>query len=120
MRADAVSGRRAQAGPVVHPARGLNSAAAHLPTSKVVKAFNAIKAHIVTEGRPAGADDRRALAIAGDDADAKQVVTDLINSFGFDVVDGGQLAVGERFDREKPAYGAEVGAAGLRRALAAG
>ena len=95
--------------------------AAHLPTSKVVKAFNAIQAaHIVTEGRPAGADDRRALAIAGDDADAKAVVTDLIESFGFDVVDAGPLAEGARFDRDKPAYGAELGADGLREALAAG
>ena len=95
--------------------------AAHLPTSKVVKAFNAIQAaHIVSEGRPTGADDRRALAIAGDDADAKQVVADLIDSFGFDVVDAGPLAEGSRFDRDKPAYGAEVGAAALREAIAAG
>jgi predicted dinucleotide-binding enzyme len=95
--------------------------AAHLPTSKVVKAFNAIQAaHIVTEGRPAGAEDRRALAIAGDDADAKAVVTDLIESFGFDVVDAGPLAEGKRFDRDKPAYGAELDADGLREALAAG
>ncbi len=95
--------------------------AAHLPTSKVVKAFNAIQAaHIVTEGRPAGADDRRALAIAGDDPEAKQVVTDLIDSFGFDVVDAGPLAEGKRFDRDKPAYGAEVGVEGLREAIAAG
>ncbi|MBL0749705.1 NADPH-dependent F420 reductase [Nocardioides baculatus] len=95
--------------------------AAHLPTSKVVKAFNAIQAaHIVTEGRPAGAENRRALAIAGDDADAKAVVTDLIESFGFDVVDAGPLAEGKRFDRDKPAYGAELDADGLREALAAG
>ena len=95
--------------------------AAHLPTSKVVKAFNAIQAApIVTEGRPAGADDRRALAIAGDDADAKQVATDLIDSFGFDGVDAGPLAEGKRFDRGRPAYGAELGAEGLRKALAEG
>ena len=95
--------------------------AAHLPTSKVVKAFNAIQAaHIVTAGRPAGADDRRALPIAGDDADAKVVVTDLIESFGFDVVDAGPLAEGRRFERDKPAYGAELDADGLREALAAG
>ncbi len=93
----------------------------HLPTSKVVKAFNAIQAaHIVTEGRPAGTDGRRALAIAGDDADAKRAVTDLIDSFGFDVVDAGPLAEGRRFDRDKPAYGAEVDVEGMREAIAAG
>ena len=95
--------------------------AAHLPASRIVKAFNAIQAaHIVSEGKPAGAVDRRALAIAGDDAAAKQVVTDLIDSFGFDVVDAGPLAEGKRFDRDRPAYGAELGAAALREAIAAG
>jgi len=95
--------------------------AAHLPTSKVVKAFNSIQAaHIVTEGRPAGAADRRALPIAGDDAEAKAVVTRLIESFGFDVVAAGPLAEGRRFDRDKPAYGAELGADALREAVAAG
>jgi 8-hydroxy-5-deazaflavin:NADPH oxidoreductase len=46
---------------------------AHLPTSRVVKAFNHIYAsQITTDGRPAAAKDRRALAIAGDDATAKE------------------------------------------------
>ena len=49
---------------------------AHLPTSKVVKAFNHIYAsQLTTDGRPRGAQDRRALVIAGDDAAAKAVVT---------------------------------------------
>lgn len=95
--------------------------AAHLPTSKVVKAFNSIQAaHIVDAGRPAGSPDRRALPVAGDGAAAKQVVTELIESFGFDVVDAGPLAEGTRFDRDTPAYGAEVDVAGLREALANG
>src|SRR6185312_3262547 len=44
----------------------------HLPTSRVVKVFNNIyfKA-LASLGRPAGAADRSALAIAGDDAAAK-------------------------------------------------
>jgi len=95
--------------------------AEHLPTSKVVKAFNNIQAaHIVDEAKPAGADGRRALPIAGDDVAAKQAVTDLIEAFGFDVVDAGPLTEGRRFDRDKPAYGAEVDAAGLRDLLAQG
>jgi 8-hydroxy-5-deazaflavin:NADPH oxidoreductase len=45
---------------------------AHLPTSKVVKAFNHIyAAALTTDGQPAGAKKRRALVIAGDDIDAK-------------------------------------------------
>ncbi|MBJ7357758.1 NAD(P)-binding domain-containing protein [Nocardioides sp.] len=95
--------------------------AAHLPESRVVKAFNAIRAdHIVTAGSPAGTPERRALPIAGDDAEAKAVVAALVDSFGFDVVDAGPLVEGRRFDRDKPAYGAELPADQLREALAAG
>lgn len=93
--------------------------AAHLPTSKVVKAFNAIQAaHIVDAARPAGDPARRAIPIAGDDAEAKQVVADLVDSFGFDVVDAGPLVEGRRFDRDRPAYGAEAGAEETRALLA--
>lgn len=95
--------------------------AVHLPESRVVKAFNSIRAdHIGTAGSPAGAPDRRALPIAGDDAEAKATVTALIDAFGFDVVDAGPLVEGRRFDRDKPAYGAELPAEQLREALAAG
>ena len=58
---------------------------AHLPTSKVVKAFNHIyAADLTTHGQPAGAKNRRALVIAGDDKDAKARVTHLLDQFGFD------------------------------------
>jgi 8-hydroxy-5-deazaflavin:NADPH oxidoreductase len=49
---------------------------AHLPKSKVVKAFNHIyAAELTTDGRPAGTASRRALVIAGDDAEAKKTVS---------------------------------------------
>ncbi|MDT4904374.1 MAG: 8-hydroxy-5-deazaflavin:NADPH oxidoreductase [Pseudonocardiales bacterium] len=95
--------------------------AAHLPTSKVVKAFNNILAgDINSTATPSGTPDRRALPIAGDDADAKKVVADLINQFGFDVVDAGPLAEGRRYDRDKPAYGTRLTEPELRAALAEG
>ena len=91
----------------------------HLGTARVVKAFNAIRAdHIGSAATPADTPNRRALPIAGDDPEAKQVVSDLIGEFGFDVVDAGPLAEGRRFDRDQPAYGAELSAAPLREALA--
>ena len=63
---------------------------AHLPTSKVVKAFNHIyAAELTTHGQPAGTKNRRALVIAGDDPAAKAVVTRLLDQFGFDTVDAG-------------------------------
>ena len=94
--------------------------AEHLTGAKVVKAFNAIlQGDLEKDGRPAGAPDRRALPIAGDDAQAKQVVTGLIDAFGFDVVDAGPLSEGWRFERAKPAYCVPLNATGLKQALAA-
>ncbi|ETK32159.1 NADPH-dependent F420 reductase [Microbispora sp. ATCC PTA-5024] len=95
--------------------------AAHLPGSRVVKAFNSIHfAELADQGLPRGAEGRRALPIAGDDEEAKKVVADLIDSFGFDVVDAGPLAEGRRFQRDKPAYGPRLTADELREALAKG
>jgi hypothetical protein len=61
--------------------------------------------HLLSLARPAGADDRSALAIAGDDAAAKQQVTELLDSLGYDTVDAGALAEGWRFQRDTAAYG---------------
>jgi predicted dinucleotide-binding enzyme len=94
--------------------------AAHLPTSKVVKAFNTIIAgQIVEQATPAGTPHRRALPIAGDDASAKRVVIDLIDEIGFDVVDAGPLAEGWRLD-PMAAWEPSLDAEGLRRSLKLG
>lgn len=93
--------------------------AKHLPDSKVVKAFNAIRAlDLDKDGRPSGSPDRRALPIAGDEADAKKLVSDLLDQFGFDVVDVGVLSEGWRFERAKPAYCVPFDSTGLKQALA--
>ncbi|MGE5246632.1 MAG: NADPH-dependent F420 reductase [Betaproteobacteria bacterium] len=93
---------------------------AHLPTSKVVKAFNHIyAAQLTTDGRPAGSKNRRALVIAGDDRDAKNTVTQLLDRFGFDTVDAGPLKEGWRIQRDTPGYGPRRTAEELRRDLAA-
>jgi len=93
---------------------------AHLPTSKVVKAFNHIyAAQLTTDGRPAGAKDRRALVIAGDDLDAKVTVRGLLDEFGFDTVNAGPLKEGWRIQRDTPGYGPRRTAEELRRDLAA-
>jgi 8-hydroxy-5-deazaflavin:NADPH oxidoreductase len=92
----------------------------HLPTSKVVKAFNHIyAAELTTHGQPAGTKNRRALVIAGDDQEAKAVVTKLIDQFGFDVVDAGPLKEGWRIQRDTPGYGPRRTAEELRKDLAA-
>lgn len=93
---------------------------AHLPNSKVVKAFNHIyAAELTTHGQPAGSANRRALVIAGDDAAAKQTVTKMLDAFGFDTVDAGPLAEGWRIQRDTPGYGPRRNAEELKRDLAA-
>lgn len=93
---------------------------AHLPASHVVKAFNNIMAaDIPTDGTPEGTPDRRALPIAGDDADAKSKVTALLDEFGYDALDVGPLAEGWRFQRDTPAYVSRSNAEELREKLAA-
>jgi predicted dinucleotide-binding enzyme len=93
---------------------------AHLPMSKVVKAFNHIyAAELTTHGQPAGSPNRRALVIAGDDPPAKLAVTRLLDRFGFDTVDAGPLKEGWRIQRDTPGYGPRRNAEELRRDLAA-
>jgi 8-hydroxy-5-deazaflavin:NADPH oxidoreductase len=103
----------------------------HLPRARVVKAFNNIYfKHLLALARPAGAGDRSALPIAGDDAGAKATVAAFLDAVGYDSVDAGPLAEGWRFQRDTSAYaglyfggsgedGRPVDAATLRAALAA-
>ena len=93
---------------------------AHLPSSKVVKAFNHIyAAALTTDGQPAGSKNRRALVIAGDDPSAKATVARLLDEFGFDTVDAGPLKESWRIQRDTPGYGPRRTADGLRQDLLA-
>lgn len=93
---------------------------AHLPASRVVKAFNHIyAAELTTHNQAPGTPNRRALVIAGDDADAKATVTHLLDQFGFDTVDAGPLAEGWRIQRDTPGYGPRRTSEELKRDLAA-
>jgi predicted dinucleotide-binding enzyme len=78
----------------------------HLPTSKVVKAFNHIEAaKLTSEAQEPRTENRRALVISSDNGDAKTIVSSLIDGFGFDVVDDGSLANSWRVEPGTPAYG---------------
>ncbi|CAH0122989.1 MULTISPECIES: NAD(P)-binding domain-containing protein [unclassified Microbacterium] len=77
----------------------------HLPTSKVVKAFNHIvSGDITTDGTPAGTEDRRALATSSDFEDAAAWVTEFYDQVGFDTVNVGPLSESWRVERDRPAY----------------
>ena len=85
----------------------------------VIKVFNNIHAeHLAKFGKPAGTPGRLALPVSGDDAKAKAVVMDLVNDIGFDAVDTGGLDESWRQQPGTPVYGADLDAAGVRRALA--
>ncbi|MFC5379798.1 NADPH-dependent F420 reductase [Aquipuribacter nitratireducens] len=78
----------------------------HLAESHVVKAFNNIYfEHLGALARPAGAEDRSALAIAGDDEAAKATVARLLDEIGYDTHDLGPLSEGWRTQRDTSAYG---------------
>ena len=93
--------------------------AAYLSGARVVKAFNNINwEHLRDLARPAGAPGRIGLPIAGDDAEAKRTVAELIDAIGFDAVDAGTLAAGGRKQQPGTAvYGTDLPTADLRAAL---
>ena len=74
--------------------------------------------HFDRDGQPAGSFDRRALPLAGDDPEAKLVVADLYDRFGFDPVDVGPLSEGRRFQPDTPVYCIRFNRDWIRRALA--
>lgn len=85
----------------------------------VIKAFNNIYAqHLMDLGRPAGAADRIALPVAGDDKSAKSMVMKLVDELGFDAVDAGSLDESWRQQPGTPVYTADLDAEGVRSALA--
>jgi predicted dinucleotide-binding enzyme len=91
-----------------------------LPGAHVVKAFNHIYARQITsDATPPGTRNRRALAVAGDDLVAKAQVAELIDEYGFDVVDVGPLAESWRIQPGAPGYGPRLNAEELTAALTA-
>ena len=85
----------------------------------VIKVFNNVYfRHLLERGRPAGADGRIALPVAGDDETAKGVTLALVEQLGFDAVDAGGLEESWRQQPGTPVYGTDPDVAGVRRALA--
>jgi predicted dinucleotide-binding enzyme len=88
-----------------------------LPESRVVKAFNHMGYHDLDEGaRPAGAPDRKAIAVAGPPADSAEVAK-LVDALGFDPVIAGPLSDGVRLEPHTEMFGANVTADEVRTLL---
>jgi len=71
---------------------------AHLKEARLVKGFNTIYfRHLASQGDTSlSLEDRRAIFIAGDDSQAKEIVARLIEEIGFAAVDTGFLHEGGR------------------------
>lgn len=80
--------------------------ARHLANSRVVKAFNTMfYGTLASEGRiDAPVEDRLVLFVAGDDAEAKSIVADLIEQIGFAPVDAGSLTDSGKQEPGAPVY----------------
>lgn len=93
--------------------------ASHLGGARVVKAFNTIHAaHLETQGdvgKPL--DERRAIPVASDDAEAKAVVSKLIEAIGFAPVDNGDLEHSRSQQPGTPVYGQDLTAREAREVL---
>jgi hypothetical protein len=91
-----------------------------LPGARMVKAFNAIRwTSLRDKARPTQNGPRVGIPISGDDPQAKQTVTRLIDEIGFYAVDAGPLAAGGR--KHQPGtlvYIADLDSASLRSRVA--
>jgi len=71
----------------------------------VIKAFNNILAYSLEHlSKPKDAENRLGVAVAGDDANHKRLVMQLVDAVGFDPVDGGRLEASWRQQPCTPAY----------------
>jgi len=93
--------------------------ARRLPDARVVKAFNTMYYETLrTEGNRSGG-DRLVLFIAGDDEEAKAVVSRLIEEIGFEPIDTGPLGDGGRKQQPgSPIYNNPMTAEQARETLA--
>jgi len=73
--------------------------AKRLPGARIVKAFNTMYFEILRTGGRKDPKDRLVLFVAGDDAEAKAVVSKLIEDIGFAPIDTGSLRKGGRLQQ---------------------
>ena len=92
----------------------------HLPSARVVKAFNTIYfVRLGENGRPeAPIDEREVTFVSGDDEEAKGVISGLIEEIGFAPVDAGTLAESRRQEPSSPIYNVAMNPVQAREMLA--
>lgn len=91
---------------------------AFLPNSTIIKGLNHVGYHELYDGHSvSGTPGRKAIAVAGDDDQAVNTVSAIINSLGFDAVSIGDLRQGVRLEPGSPVFGANVTADELKALL---
>jgi 8-hydroxy-5-deazaflavin:NADPH oxidoreductase len=90
-----------------------------LTGARLVKSLNHIGYHELEEdGQEPGTPSRRALALAGDNDDAKTAVAGFLDRMGYDPVDAGPLAAGRAFQPGTEIFNGSHTAAELENLLA--
>ena len=91
---------------------------AFLPGSRVVKALSHMGYHhLHDETKPTGSENRKAIAIAGDDSSDVAVVVDIVDKLGFDAVILPTLESGRVLEPGHPAFGANLTQKALKKLL---
>lgn len=86
-----------------------------LPSSRVIKAFNHMGYHdLYDETKPRGGKGRKAIAVAGGTTEDSALVSEIVDSFGFDPVYIGVLSEGRKLEPGGKVFGANVEAATLK------
>ena len=92
--------------------------AERLHDAVVVKTLNHVGYHeLETYARPSGSVDRRALGVAGDDPDAVDTVSALVDRIGYDAVPVGPLRAGRVLEPGGPVFGAVLRREDFERAV---
>jgi predicted dinucleotide-binding enzyme len=92
------------------PRYGSSEIVAHrLARSTIVKTLNHLGYHeLEEERRPAAAPDRRALGVASDDIDARDLVAEVVERIGYDTVRLDSLRAGRLLQPGGPVFGAQL------------
>lgn len=89
-----------------------------LPDARVVRSLSHIGYHELEEqALPPGDPERQALALAGNDAEARRLVAGFIDRLGYDPFDAGELAAARNFDGGTPIFGGRMRLDEMRRLL---
>ena len=92
--------------------------AERLQDSAVVKTLNHVGYHeLESYARPPGSVDRRALGVAGDDADGVTTVSALVDRIGYDAIPLGTLSAGRVLQPGGPVFGAVLRRGDFQRAV---